>query len=157
MLMDVEQDTWGPSFKKRDLNAKIIFSHQFKECHIVPDGHFALEIVSKAHATAAEITELSKKVLKSITTLTREARWTDKLYSNGERFDYSDMPLLHHIDMLLITEIDACLRNNATYVGTYPPSQKNYPQPMHSLCLILSEICRSSFILSHNKSKTSHE
>ena len=111
VLTNIEQDTWGPSLKKRDLNVKIIFSHQLKECHIVPDGHIALEIVSKAHATAVEITELSKKVLKSITTLTREARWMDKLYSNGERFD-SNMPLLHHIKTL-ITEIDMCFRNNA--------------------------------------------
>ena len=94
VLEDVEQDTWGMSYKKRDPDAKIIFSHQFKEQHIVPDRHYALEIVSKAHATTVKITELSKNVLKSITTLTGEARWTDKLYSNGARFDYSDTHLL---------------------------------------------------------------
>ena len=89
-LMDVEKDTWGPNLKTRESDAKIVFLHEFKECFIVLDGHFALEIVSKAHTTAAEITKLSKKVLQSITTLTKEARWTNKLYTEGVRFDYSD-------------------------------------------------------------------
>ena len=96
----------------RDPDAKIAFLHQFKERHIVPDGHFALEIVSKAHATAVEITKLSKKVLKSTTALVREARWTDKLYSDGERFNYSNTPLLCRINTL-ITKIDMCFRNDA--------------------------------------------
>ena len=85
---------------------------EFKERYIVPDGHFALEIVSKAHATAAEITELSKKVLQSATTLTKEARWTNKLYTEGVRFDYSDMSLLCRID-LLITDIDMRFKSDA--------------------------------------------
>ncbi|KAF8671728.1 hypothetical protein AX14_005665 [Amanita brunnescens Koide BX004] len=92
VLTDIEKDTWGPNLKTRDPDTKIVFLHEFKECFIVPDGHFTLEIVSKAHATAAEITELSKKVLlQSITTLTKEARWTNKLYTKGARFNYSDM------------------------------------------------------------------
>ena len=91
---------------------KIVFFHEFKERHIVPDGHFALEIVSKAHATAVEITELSKKVLQSTTTLTKEARWTNKLYTEGVRFDYSDTSLLCRID-LLITNIDTCFQRDA--------------------------------------------
>ena len=64
-LTDVEKDSWGPNLKTRSTSdaRKIIFLHSCKERYIVPDGHFALEIVSKAHATAAEITELSKKVL----------------------------------------------------------------------------------------------
>ena len=111
-LTDVEGDTWGSDLETRDPNVKIVFLHEFREHFIVPDGHFALEIVSKAHATAAEITELSKKVLQSITTLTKEARWTNKLYTKGARFNYSNMSLLCHIDML-ITEIDTCLKNNA--------------------------------------------
>ena len=90
---------------------KIIFLHEFKR-FIVLDGHFALEIVSKAHATAAEITELSKKVLQSVTTLMKEARWTNKLYTKGVRFDYSDTSLLCRIDSL-ITEIDTHFKNDA--------------------------------------------
>ena len=111
-LTDVEKDTWGPNLKTRESDAKIVFLHEFKECFIVPDGHFALEIVSKAHATAAEITELSKKVLQSVTTLTKEARWTNKLYTKGVRFDYSDTSLLCHIN-LLITKINTCFKNDA--------------------------------------------
>ena len=91
---------------------KIIFHHKFKERFIVPDGHFALEIVSKAHTTTAEITKLSKKVLQNVTTLTKEARWTNKLYTKGVRFDYSDTSLLRHIDSL-ITEIDTHFKNDA--------------------------------------------
>ena len=66
-LTEVEKDSWGPNLKMRaTLDArKIVFFHEFKERYIVPDGHFALEIISKAHTTAAEITELSKKVLQS--------------------------------------------------------------------------------------------
>ena len=93
-LTDVEKDTWGLNLKTRESDTKIVFLHEFKECFIVPDGHFALEIVSKAHATAAEITELSKKVLQSVTTLMKEARWMNKLYTKGVRFDYSDTSLL---------------------------------------------------------------
>ena len=111
-LTDMEKDTWGPNLKTRESDAKIIFLHEFKECFIVPDGHFALEIVSKARATTVEITKLSKKVLQSVTTLTKEARWTNKLYTEGVRFDYSDTSLLHHID-LLITEIDTRFKNDA--------------------------------------------
>ena len=111
-LTDVEGDTWGSDLETRDPNVKIIFLHKFREHFIVPDGHFALEIVSKAHATAAEITKLSKKVLQSVTTLTKEARWTNKLYTKGARFNYSDMPLLRCIDTL-ITEINTRLKNNA--------------------------------------------
>ena len=90
-LTEVEKDSWGPNLKMRATPdaKKIVFFHKFKERYIVPDGHFALEIVSKAHATAAEITELSKKVLQSTTTLTKEARWMNKLYTEGVRFDYS--------------------------------------------------------------------
>ena len=91
---------------------KIVFFHEFRECFIVPDGHFALEIVSKAHATAAEITELSKKVLQNVTTLTKEARWTNKLYTEGARFDYSEPSLLRRID-LLITDIDTTFQRDA--------------------------------------------
>ena len=91
---------------------KIIFFHEFKECFIVLDGHFALEIVSKAHTTAAEITKLSKKVLQSVTTLTKEARWTNKLYTEGVRFDYSDMSLLCRINSL-ITKIDTRFKSDA--------------------------------------------
>jgi hypothetical protein len=113
-LTDVEKDSWGPNLKMRETPdaMKIIFLHEFKERFIVPDGHFALEIVSKAHATAAEITKLSKKVLQSITTLMKEARWTNKLYTEGVRFDYSDMSLLHRIDSL-ITEINTRFKNDA--------------------------------------------
>ena len=113
-LTEVEKDSWGPNLKMRATPdaKKIIFLHEFKECFIVPDGHFALEIVSKAPATAAEITELSKKVLQSITTLTKEARWTNKLYTEGVRFDYSDTSLLRRID-LLITNIDTCFKSDA--------------------------------------------
>ena len=84
VISEVEKDEWGPNLKMRaTLDAKkIVFFHEFKERYIVPDGHFALEIVSKAHATAAEITELSKKVLQSATTLTKEARWMNKLYTD---------------------------------------------------------------------------
>ncbi|KAF8647186.1 hypothetical protein AX14_009024 [Amanita brunnescens Koide BX004] len=69
-LTEVEKEAWGPNLKMRVTPdaKKIVFLHEFKEHFIVPDGHFALEIVSKAHATAAEITELSKKVLQSVTT-----------------------------------------------------------------------------------------
>ena len=113
-LTEVEKDEWGLKLKMRTTpdDKKIVFSHEFKERHIVPDGHFALEIVSKAHATTAEITELSKKVLQSATTLTKEARWTNKLYTEGVRFDYSDMSLLCHID-LLITDINTCFQRDA--------------------------------------------
>ena len=71
-----------------------------------------MEIVSKAHATAAEITKLSKKVLQSVTTLTREARWTNKLYTEGVRFDYSDTSLLCCINSL-ITKINTHFKNDA--------------------------------------------
>ena len=91
---------------------KIVFFHEFKERYIVPDGHFALEIVSKAHTTAAEITELSKKVLQSATTLMKEARWMNKLYTEGVRFDYSNTSLLCRID-LLITDIDMRFKSDA--------------------------------------------
>ncbi|KAF8668582.1 hypothetical protein AX14_006122 [Amanita brunnescens Koide BX004] len=111
-LMDIEKDTWGPNLKTRESDAKIIFLHEFKERFIVPDGHFALEIVSKAHATAVEITKLSKKVLQSVTTLTKEARWMNKLYTKGVRFDYSNTSLLCRINSL-ITEIDTCFKNDA--------------------------------------------
>ena len=113
-LTEVEKDEWGPNLKMRATpNAKkIVFFHEFKEHYIVPDGHFALEIVSKAHATAVEITELSKKVLQSATTLMKEARWTNKLYTEGVRFDYSDMSLLRCID-LLITDIDTRFKSDA--------------------------------------------
>ena len=113
-LTEVEKDSWGLNLKMRaTLDAKkIVFFHEFKEHYIVLDGHFALEIVSKAHATAPEITELSKKVLQSATTLTKEARWTNKLYTEGVRFDYSDMSLLCHID-LLITNIDTRFKSDA--------------------------------------------
>ena len=113
-LTEVEKDSWGPNLKMRaTLDAKkIFFFHEFKERYIVPDGHFALEIISKAHATTAEITGLSKKVLQSATTLTKEARWTNKLYAKGVRFDYSDTSLLRHID-LLITDIDTCFKSDA--------------------------------------------
>ena len=113
-LTDVEKDSWGPNLKMRATPdaKKIIFLHEFKECFIVPDGHFALEIVSKAHATAVEITKLSKKVLQSVTTLTKEARWTNKLYTEGVRFDYSDTSLLHRIN-LLITDIDTRFKSDA--------------------------------------------
>ena len=110
----MEKDEWGPNLKMRATPdaKKIVFFHEFKEHYIVLDGHFALEIVSKAHATAAEITELSKKVLQSATTLTKEARWTNKLYTKGVRFDYSDTSLLRHID-LLITDIDTRFQSDA--------------------------------------------
>ena len=113
-LTEVEKDSWGPNLKMRATPdaKKIIFFHEFKECYIAPDGHFALEIVIKAHATAAEITELSKKVLQSATTLTKEARWTNKLYAEGVRFDYSDTSLLRRIN-LLITDIDTCFKSDA--------------------------------------------
>ena len=111
-LTDVEKDTWGLNLKTRESDAKIIFLHEFKERFIVLDGHFALEIVNKAHTTTAEITKLSKKVLQSVTTLTKEARWMNKLYTEGVRFNYSDMSLLCPID-LLITEIDTCFKNDA--------------------------------------------
>ena len=90
----------------------IVFFHEFKERYIVPDGHFALEIISKAHATTAEITELSKKVLQSTTTLTKEARWTNKLYTEGVRFGYSNTSLLCCID-LLITDINTRFKSDA--------------------------------------------
>ena len=93
-LKNIKQDEWGTAYKQKDLNHKIIFSHQFKEWHIVPDGHYALEIISKAHETATEITELSKKVLQNANTLTGGTKWTNKLYSEGARFDYSDPSLL---------------------------------------------------------------
>ena len=114
VLTDVEKDSWGPNLKMRETPdaKKIVFLHEFKECFIVPDGHFTLEIVSKAHATATESTELSKKVLQSITTLTKEARWMNKLYTEGVRFDYSNMSLLRRIDSL-ITEIDTRFKNDA--------------------------------------------
>ena len=134
-LTDIGQDTWGPSYKRRDPNIKIILSHQFKEHHVISDGHYALEIVSKAHETAAEVTELSKKVLKSVTTLTREARWTDKLYSDGERFNYSDMPLLCCIDML-ITEIDMHFKRNA--MSNYVQHLKQVTQNQCIHCTLLS-------------------
>jgi hypothetical protein len=113
-LTDVEKDSWGPNLKMRATPdaKKIIFLHEFKERFIVPDGHFALEIISKAHATTAEITKLSKKVLQSITTLTKEARWTNKLYTKGVRFNYSDTSLLRCIDSL-ITEIHTCFKSDA--------------------------------------------
>ena len=112
-LTEVEKDSWGPNLKMRATPdaKKIVFFHEFKEHYIVPDGHFALEIVSKAHATAAEITKLSKKVLQSATTLTKEARWTNKLYTEGVRFDYSDTSLLRRIN-LLITDIDTRFKND---------------------------------------------
>ena len=91
---------------------KIVFLHEFKERFIVPDGHFALEIISKAHATTTEITKLSKKVLQSVTTLTKEARWTNKLYTKGVRFNYSNTSLLCRIDSL-ITEINTCFKSDA--------------------------------------------
>ena len=49
-LTEVEKDEWGPNLKMRTTpdDKKIVFSHEFKECHIVLDGHFALEIVSKS-------------------------------------------------------------------------------------------------------------
>ena len=105
MLTDVEKDTWGLNLKTRDSDTKIVFLHEFKERFIVPDGHFALEIVSKAHAITVEITKLSKKVLQSITTLTKEARQMNKLYTEGAKFNYSDTSLLCRIDSL-ITEIN---------------------------------------------------
>ena len=113
-LTEVEKDEWGPNLKMRATpdTKKIVFFHEFKECYIVPDGHFALEIVSKAHTTAAEITELSKKVLQSATTLMKEARWTNKLYAEGVRFDYSDTSLLRRID-LLITDINTRFQRDA--------------------------------------------
>ena len=113
-LTEVEKDSYGPNLKMRATPdaKKIIFFHEFKERYIVLDGHFTLEIVSKAHATAAEITKLSKKVLQSATTLTKGARWTNKLYTEGVRSDYSDTSLLRRID-LLITEIDTCFKSNA--------------------------------------------
>ncbi|KAF8652513.1 hypothetical protein AX14_008410 [Amanita brunnescens Koide BX004] len=111
-LTDIEKDTWGLNLKTRDSDTKIVFLHEFKEHFIVLDGHFALEIVSKAHAITVEITKLSKKVLQSITTLTKEARWTNKLYTEGARFNYSDTSLLCHIDSL-ITEINTRFKNDA--------------------------------------------
>ena len=42
----------------------------------------------------------------------KEARWTNKLYTKGARFDYSDTSLLHRID-LLITEINTHFKNDA--------------------------------------------
>ena len=112
-LTDVEKDSWGLNLKMRATPdaKKIIFFHKFKERFIVPDGHFTLEIVSKAHTTTAEITKLSKKVLQSVTTLTKEARWTNKLYTKGVRFNYSDTSLLHHMD-LLITDIDTRFKSD---------------------------------------------
>jgi hypothetical protein len=52
-LTDVEKDSWGPNLKMRATPEakKIVFLHKFKEHFIVPDGHFTLEIISKAHTT----------------------------------------------------------------------------------------------------------
>ena len=113
-LTEVEKDSWGLNLKMRTTPdaKKIVFFHEFKEHYIVLDGHFALEIVSKAHTTSAEITELSKKVLQSATTLTKEARWMNKLYTEGVRFDYSDTSLLCCID-LLITDINTHFKSDA--------------------------------------------
>jgi hypothetical protein len=57
-LTEVEKDSWGPNLKIRATPdaKKIVFLHEFKECYIVLDGHFTLEIVSKAHATAVKVT-----------------------------------------------------------------------------------------------------
>ena len=48
-LTEVEKDEWGPNLKMRTTpdDKKIVFSHEFKERHIVPDRHFALEILAK--------------------------------------------------------------------------------------------------------------